>query len=296
MGNDGGSIPTRRELVKESARNPTASELKATTQEHLAHAWRTCALSGETLKQPVVSDALGRLFNKEEVIKAILPVDDSNEDDVNKKEKDECLKKAEIKGLKDVVELKFEVEDSNETRDSSRWVCPITRKELNERTRAVYLVPCGHAFAEVAIREVGEQQCPQCGEAFAPNDQVPILSTDETEIARLTLRMQTLKDRGLTHALKKVKKSKKTADGDVKADGETKHKSQKTKSNGIQNAATASITAKVLEEQEVRNKKRKAEQGGNLDSLYSKDAAPGAKKGKNNDFMSRGFSIPAHQR
>ena len=296
MGNDGGSIPKRRELVKESARSPTSSELKATTQEHLAHAWRTCALSGETLKQPVVSDALGRLFNKEEIIKAILPVDDVDEEDASKKERDDCLKKAEIKGLKDVVELKFEAEESEHKADREIWVCPITRKELGENTKAVYLGPCGHAFAEVAVKQVGEERCPQCAASFAPNDQIPILPTDETDIARLTLRMKTLKERGLTHALKKAKKGKKSADGEEKVNGGSKHNSaQKPKSDGIQNAATASITAKVLEEQESRNKKRKAEQSGNLDRLYSRSDTNAAKKGKNNDFMSRGFSIPAHQ-
>ena len=296
MGNDGGSIPLRRELVKEAARNPTTSELKATTLEHLAHAWRTCALSGHTLKRPAVSDALGRLFNKEEIIKAILPVDDAEDEDMNRREKDECLKKAEIKGLKDVVELKFECEEPSLKDDHEKWVCPITRKELGESTKALYLVPCGHALAEVAVKEVGDDKCPQCAEPHAPNDAIPILPTDETDIARLMLRMQTLRERGLTHALKKAKKSKKIADVEDKADGDAKHRPKhKAHSNGIQNAATASLTAKVLEEQEMRNRKRKAEHNDNIESLYAKDA-PDAKKGKNYDFMNRGFSIPAHQR
>ncbi|KAL9087118.1 MAG: hypothetical protein Q9159_003813 [Coniocarpon cinnabarinum] len=297
MGNDGGSIPTRRELVKEAARNPTTSQLKATTLEHLAHAWRTCALSGETLKQPVVGDALGRLFNKEEIIKAILPAEDAeDEEDVTKKEKDDCLKKAQIKGLKDVVALQFESEGAEGQDHRQRWICPITKKELGEATKAVYLVPCGHVFAEAAVKELGEERCPTCSEKYAPNDQIPILPMDETDLARLMLRMNTLKERSLTHALKKAKKSKKNTDVAADADGASKHKTKsKAASNGIQNAATASLTAKVLEEQSARDKKRKADMSDNLDSLYVKKNAR-TKEGGNNDFMSRGYSIPTDSR
>lgn len=63
--------------------------------------------------------------------------------------------------------------------------------------------------------------------------------------------------------------------------------------NGIKNAATASLTANVLREQEERNKRRKMEGNKNLDSLFSTKAAG---PGKNTDFMSRGFAIPAHQK
>ena len=293
MGNDGGSIPLRRELVKEAARNPTTSELRATTLEHLAHAWKTCELSGETLKPPVVSDALGRLFNKDEVIQALLPIEDEADEKV-KSDKDACLAKAGVKSLKDVVEIIFEDAQTDTRIKEQKWTCPVTKKELGESTKAVYIVPCGHAFAEAAIKMVDDEKCIQCSQLFASNDVIPILPTEDLDVAHLILRIQTLKDRGLTHSLKKVKKSKK-ASKDYKVtndEGKQKAKTQMS-SNGIQDAATASLTAKVLEEQDLRNKKRKAHNNENLESLYSKQEA--VKKGKNNDFMSRGFSIPAHQ-
>jgi len=63
MGNDGGSIPKRRELVKNAARAPTTSELKATALESLSHAWAHCALSGEFLDvDTLVSDWRGRRY------------------------------------------------------------------------------------------------------------------------------------------------------------------------------------------------------------------------------------------
>jgi hypothetical protein len=58
--------------------------------------------------------------------------------------------------------------------------------------------------------------------------------------------------------------------------------------SGIKNAATASLTAKVLEEQEERNKRRKLGMNDNLKTLFSNKTSAG----KGNDFMTRGFSIP----
>ena len=59
-------------------------------------------------------------------------------------------------------------------------------------------------------------------------------------------------------------------------------------SSAIKNAATASLTAKVLAEEQERAKKRKKEPNENLKSLFSSSSG----KHKDGDFMTRGFSIP----
>ncbi|CAO3644390.1 unnamed protein product [Mucor hiemalis] len=59
MGNDGGSIPRRIELVKEKAR-----ELKLNPELERAAVWLYCALSKLLLEQPVVSCGLGKLYNQ----------------------------------------------------------------------------------------------------------------------------------------------------------------------------------------------------------------------------------------
>ncbi len=74
MGNDGGSIPKRRELVKEAARLPTVAELKATALESLSHAWATDPVSSEPLDlENAVSDWRGRLYNYETILKGLIP-------------------------------------------------------------------------------------------------------------------------------------------------------------------------------------------------------------------------------
>ena len=72
MGNDGGSIPTRRELVKSSAAALSTTQVKEIQTEQQEHYWSTCALSHQPLRLPVVSDALGTLYNKDAVIDYLL--------------------------------------------------------------------------------------------------------------------------------------------------------------------------------------------------------------------------------
>ena len=59
--------------------------------------------------------------------------------------------------------------------------------------------------------------------------------------------------------------------------------------NGIKNASTASLTAKVLAEEQAKAKRRKLGANDTIKSLFSS----GDKAIKDGDFMTRGYSIPA---
>ena len=67
----------------------------------------------------------------------------------------------------------------------------------------------------------------------------------------------------------------------------------KTTATGIKNAGTASLTAKVLAEEQGRNKRRKMGNNENLKGLFTSSTEH---QGKQSDFMTRGFSIPAGAR
>jgi hypothetical protein len=160
MGNDGGSIPTRRELVKEAAKALTTQQVKEVQQESQEHAWNHDPLSRKPLSSPVVSDSAGILYNKDSIIEFLL----AEEKDVEQ----EKVLDGRVKGLKDVVEVKFEVDGADaEVKGTGarreKWVCPITREEMGMNVKAVYLVPCGHAFAGSVVREVDERVCVQVG-------------------------------------------------------------------------------------------------------------------------------------
>lgn len=155
MGNDGGSIPKRRELVKEASRLPSTAELKESLAESQHHAWTHCALSSRPLATPVVSDALGTLYNKDSVLEFLLAEEGSAE----KVEGEKALG-GRVKGLRDVVEVKFcKDEEGKVEGGAEKWVCPVTRVEMGPRSGAVYVVPCGHAFAGSVVREVKDGIC-----------------------------------------------------------------------------------------------------------------------------------------
>ena len=330
MGNDGGSIPKRRELVKEAARLPSASERKATVLESLSHAWTTCPLSTEPLDPTsaatpssssgtVVSDWRGRLYNYESVLQCLAP-SLSSERPVPETQAAEFARTG-IRGLKDVAKLRFTTRRDESGRAFP--ACPVSMKELGPATRSVYLVPCGHVFAEVAMKETlggvsssssssnteggkekragaadqnddADKLCPECSEPFLQRDISPILPTDEPEVERLARRVDELRALGLTHTLKKDKsggsgkKKRKAAavtaatnaEGAAPAAVDKARREEQgtgsqaeTRKNGtgagngngissrINNSATASLTARVLAEQEERNKRRKLADG-----------------------------------
>ncbi|KAJ2896943.1 uncharacterized protein MKZ38_005087 [Zalerion maritima] len=292
MGNDGGSIPTRRELVKSAARTPTTSELKATALESLAHAWSVCPLSSEPLdKSNVVSDWRGRLYNYESILQGLMP---SGDDAVAKATdqdapdqpfatpengKEITFASTGITSLKDVVKLQLTKAEganngSRNDKGGSVYVCPLSQKELGPGTKCVYIVPCGHVFYEVALKQVAPEDepkhaCPQCSEEFWSGNTIPILPTEEKDIKRLSERIERLRAEGLTHRLKKEKKEKNekkekkrkhgTGGGEDASrkdrNGEKKKKGDKL--SGINNSGTATLTAKVVAELEAKNKRRK---------------------------------------
>ena len=313
MGNDGGSIPKRSELVKEAARNPTTSEIKETQKEQQAHLWTACPLSHKPLSLPVVSDSGGNLYNKDAIIQYLLPAEAST---INKEDCDKLLG-GRVKSLKDVVEVLFTPEDSAK-RDGGgeSFKCPITGKQLGPAVRAVYIVPCGHAFSSEAVKMMKGKECLQCNTPYESENIIPILTIADDEATHLRDRIEKLVASGLTHSLKKASGSKKRKGGE-KSEHVPKNTAQVPTSgiadseavfspapdlvpvpktaNGIKNAATANLTAKVLKEEEDRAKRRKmAGENENLKSLFSK-STNGASQ-KNSDFMTRGFSIPANMK
>ncbi|KAI9820167.1 MAG: hypothetical protein M1827_005789 [Pycnora praestabilis] len=345
MGNDGGSIPTRRELVKSASRVPTSAEAKATRLEQQEYAWSTCPLSHRPLAAPVVSDCGGKLYNKDAILEFLLPNPDGT-GDAGKKDAEEYLA-GRVGGLRDIVEVKFasdgeesgDVKEHNGNGRSSpksgqKWVCPITTKALGPSNKAVYFVPCGHAFSETAVKEMGVgEKCLTCNESYSPENLVPILPTLPADIERLALRAKALKEQGLTHSLKKApgaskKRKQKNVEATVATETSlpsiaaatdiavaqvdanatmppppfkkgsipplTASTTTSKASTSIKNSATASLTAKVLEEERERTKRRKLGTNDNLKSLFSESPAGSkSKEGKSIDFMTRGYSIPA---
>ncbi|KAK9469590.1 Rtf2 RING-finger-domain-containing protein, partial [Lipomyces arxii] len=194
--NDGGSIPTRRELVKASAKEQSSSQIFEQNQLNAEFIWSTCRLSKDPLELPIVCDYMGRLYNKSALLEWLISPE---------KYGDGQYTVPHIKSMKDVIELKIAKSDR-----SGQWVCPITGKELRSGgTKFVCISECGHVFAERALQEIDSAQCLECNTSFKKDNIIilnPILKAD---IETLKKRYERLMSEGLTNSLKQLISKKK---------------------------------------------------------------------------------------
>ena len=135
----------------------------------------------------------------------------------------------------------------------------MSMKELGPAVKTVYLVPCGHAFAEAALKEIQAKSCPECAEEFSESNVIPVLPTTEKESEKLQSRLDDLRASGLTHTLKKDRseKKKKRKGDEARDEGAEKQTKESLAGPTINNPLAASLTARVMAEQDERNKRRK---------------------------------------
>ncbi|KAM9260266.1 replication termination factor 2 isoform 4-T4 [Cariama cristata] len=157
MGCDGGTIPKRHELVK----GPRKVE-KVDKNAELVARWYYCALSQEKLCRPIVACELGRLYNKDAIIKFLL---DKSAD------KTPMEAASHIKSIKNVTELNLADNpawsgdkesikgDKYDDIQSARFICPVVGLEMNGRHRFCFLKNCGCVFSERALKEIKSEVC-----------------------------------------------------------------------------------------------------------------------------------------
>lgn len=175
---------------------------------------RCCAISNEALTEPVVACELGNLFNKEAVIRSLL---------------ERTLNQAfeHIRGMKDLIECKFTVdpdhkdlqllEGASETKGADldeeevggcRYICPVTRVEMNAKYPFVVIRPTGWVLSDKAVREIGIEQLQEEYGPFTAEDVIRLAPEEEEEGV---LRERMLARRA---AAKKEKKRKRAEAGE----------------------------------------------------------------------------------
>ncbi|CAF0787776.1 unnamed protein product [Adineta steineri] len=193
MGCDGGTIPRRDELVRQKKK----PEVKDKNAANMAK-WRHCTLKYDTLKQPIVADRHGLLYNKESILEFIL-------DRMSFEHGPSYIKK-----LKDVKELKLTLNPSfklnhndlgNEYLDvySSPYICPLTGLEMNGTYKFCVIWTCGCVLSDRALRSVNNSNntddkltCPQCGKEYLSNDDVVILNPENEDLIVMEQRRERL--------------------------------------------------------------------------------------------------------
>lgn len=195
--NDGGVKLRRKDLIKEKGNENVEFDRKEFSENSK---WKKCYLSNAELREPVVSDYKGHLFNKESILEYLL---DSGESFT---ENQKLLVK-HIKSLKDVVNLKMNVNKGN-----NEFICVISGNQLGSNgLKYIYLARCGDVMSEASLNiDRKSMKCPVCNEEYEDRDIIVINPESQQDIDKLEERMDYLKLNNLSHSLKKLKaKSKK---------------------------------------------------------------------------------------
>lgn len=118
-----------------------------------------CRLSGELLTAPVVADDLGRLYNKDAVVRALLAAKAGGGEGGGGggTDKRAAILPTHLSSLKHVTPATLTLADEGEGGDepadpaAPRFVCPITGAPMAGRARFVLLRPSGLVVAERAL-------------------------------------------------------------------------------------------------------------------------------------------------
>jgi len=245
MGCDGGSIPTRVELVKLKKKEEVADPAEA---ERIR--WNFCALTKEPLTPPIVCDRIGNLFLKESVLVRLL-------------DKSLPPEFAHIKSLKDVQPVNFTPNPAWEEKTVQTFItsgngvapfiCSITGLEVNGHYSFSVLKRCGCVFSDRALKEVPSAECLQCREPYGPEDIQPLNPKSEVkEQLQQALALEAAKLKEERKEKAKTKREKKVK--------EPSDRKRKAKSSKIPEGATGEKEKSSKKTDRPRSKKIKVDE------------------------------------
>lgn len=233
MGCDGGTIPTRDELVK-TKKKPEQKDKDSVR----LYKWQHCHLTQQKLIKPIVACELGFLYNKEAIIEKLL---DSKGNKDSSSSSDDLA--SHIKSLKDVREL--ELTDNPAFRHDKKkdaivgdggyndkfkspYVCPIAGLEMNGKFKFVIDWNKGKVLSERGHKIVMKTD----PEMRIETDNLIVLNSDERE-EKDAMDANMLARRARAKAEKAAKKAaKRGAAGEAAKAGGPSAKAAKTASNG----------------------------------------------------------------
>jgi hypothetical protein len=147
MGGDGGVKATQRRFIR-GYKNPKDRDETRNIRDLQRIRSKLCCLTSKPLTQPVTGCELGNLYNKEDILKALI---------------DKTLNEnfSHVRGLKDLKTLKFtenpayDNSKENEIQVASKFICPITGDEFNGSTPFSFVWTTGFVLSDRGIRELG---------------------------------------------------------------------------------------------------------------------------------------------
>ncbi|CAD8085428.1 unnamed protein product [Paramecium primaurelia] len=170
MGNDGGSIAGRAELVKLKKPEKRVESLLVAKQRA-----QFCSITKERLRKPIACCRVGYLYNYDSLLKAFM----------------EKKIPQELKHLQNIKKIKkLNITENPDQNNEFPFVCPISQKALNGKEKFQALWTCGCVFNEKLIKDlkIKELKCPICNKPYTEKDIVQLCPTnEEAEIKKAQL-------------------------------------------------------------------------------------------------------------
>jgi hypothetical protein len=203
MGGDGGVVANSRQFVRGIKQADSAAE-SVDQREKQTRRSVSCAQSSKTLNEPIVLCQLGNLYNKEDMLCALI---------------DKTLSSglAHIRGRKDLKEIKLSPNPAYSAEEAGhvcKYVCPLTGQDFNGVSPFVCIWPTGHVISEKALCELGAEALQAEYGPFTKDDLVNILPLPQSEALAANIKlMEARREQGKRDkAPKDEKKRKRSAD------------------------------------------------------------------------------------
>ena len=248
MGGDGGSIASDRKFIRGTTANSDASNQQKASYED--QRGLTCELSQVTLDHVIVADELGRLYDKEMLLTALI-------------EKTLPVKYSYIRGLKDIKTLQFKLNPLHSTTDRNsnicKYICPITSQEFNGIIPFIYIWSTGYVLSENGYNEIGVQNLQEEYGPFNDDDIIRLFPSDvETMTKNMEIRRSKSKEGKKQN--KKRNNVDDTATNESKCDTDLEQKKHKVSSDAAiaknkvkLTSSISTIAAKAVQEQETKS-------------------------------------------
>ena len=231
MGCDGGVLAMQRKFMRgmgvklnDKVPEEVSRRLRALIRS------RCCAVSNEELRDPIVACELGHLYNKEAVLMALL---------------ERTLNPAfqHIRGMKDLILCRFTPNpnnteengggggggssESNEAKGSEaagasvgladgepvpRFICPVTRVEMNAKQPFAVLRTTGWVLSERALREIGAANLQAEYGPFEADDVIRLVPEEDVE-KELRGRMEERRAKAKSEKKEKKRKEREGEEG-----------------------------------------------------------------------------------
>jgi len=221
-------------------------------------------LSKRPLQEPIVSCALGKLYNKDAIIEFLLNRSAYGDGE------EIC---GHVKSLKDVTDLKLTHNtaqgvvdvDADSGRPRPAYICPLNLKEMTGSTPFVYITSCGCVFSSSGLKAMSTpvtegdakpdektHACPKCATKYDKSAHVRTINPIGEEAEKMREAM--LAQKAAAAALKPKKRKAVATDAEAAEPKRSRLAPNQAQSGDQTVAAVAKKVAASLAEEEKRRK------------------------------------------